>query len=271
MKLIDCFMYFDEDLLLDVRLHTLDKIVDKFVISESTKDHAGNNNKLKFNINNFSKYKNKIRYIVEDNLPKEVGYFKKNWSPDWIRENMHRNSLSTGYKDFNDEDVIMISDLDEIPNPNEIKKYDENKKYACFIQKNFQAKLNLLNTTDSDWAGTKITKKKYLQSPQWLRNLKTKERPFWKFYKPRQPQIILNGGWHFSYLKNSSGISKKIQSFAHQEYNKEEFINLQKIEERLKKNIDIFGRNYNYKKISIDETFPDYIYKNQDKFKNWIA
>ena len=138
------------------------------------------------------------------------------------------------------------------------------------MQKNFQLKLNLLNVTDNYWMGTKICKKKYLKNPQWLRNIKTKKRPFWKIYKPKEPQLIFDGGWHFSFLKNPSGISKKIKSYAHQEFYKDEFINEKKIEERIKKNQDIFDRNIEYKKIEIDKSFPKYIFNNQSMFKEWI-
>ena len=77
MKLVDCFMYFDEDLVLDIRLHTLFKEVDKFIIAEATKDHAGNPKKLNFKLENFSKFKNKIKYLIIDDLPTEVNQLKK--------------------------------------------------------------------------------------------------------------------------------------------------------------------------------------------------
>ena len=73
----------------------------------------------------------------------------------------------------------------------------------------FTKKINLLNEDVQEWPGTKICQKKNLRSPQWLRNIKIKKRPFWKFFKPRQPQLIYNGGWHFSFLKNSKIFQKK--------------------------------------------------------------
>ena len=270
MKLIDCFMYFDEDLLLDIRFNVLNKHVDKFIISEATRDHAGNNKKLNFDIKNFSKFKNKIVYIVEENLPKSVPKFKKNWSSDWHRENFHRNSLAKGYHEFHDNDLIMISDSDEIPNPHKISLFDKKNTYGCFLQKNFSIKLNFLNTSNSSWPGTKICMKKFLRSPQWLRNIKTKPQPFWKFYKPKAPQLISNGGWHFSFLKKPEDIAKKIKAYAHQELNKQKFTDINLINDRLKFGKDIFDRNYSYKKIEIDSDFPEYIIKNKLKFKDWI-
>ena len=164
----------------------------------------------------------------------------------------------------------MISDLDEIPNPKSIKLFEIKNQYGCFLQKNFSTKLNLLNETISIWPGTKICVKKYLKSPQWLRDIKTKQQPFWKFYKPKNLQLIYNGGWHFSFLKNPESKSKKIKSYAHQELNREEFTNLDSINQKIERKKDIFDRNYSYKKIEINNEFPDYILKNKDKLSDWI-
>ena len=139
------------------------------------------------------------------------------------------------------------------------------------MQRNFQSKLNLLNISDKYWMGTKICQKKYLKSPQWLRNIKTKKRPFWKFYKPKEPQLILDGGWHFSFLKKPDGISKKIKAYSHQEFYKDEFVDEKKIATRIKNNVDLFDRDIKYKKIKVDSSFPEYVLKNKDKFKEWIA
>ena len=272
MKIYDCFMYFNEDLALELRLNTLDEYVDEFVIAEATKTHSGLEKKLSFNINNFSKFKKKINYIIVDDIPKNTGKYKKDWADDHIRDQFQRNALSRGYKNCNDEDLIMISDLDEIPNPIKIKEFNIKNKYACFVQKNFHLKINLMNVSSKSWMGTKICQKKYLNSPQWLREIKIKKRPFWKFYKPKEPQLIFDGGWHFNNcLKSSQDISIKIKSGAHQEENKQEFTDLKKIEEKLKNNVDLFGRNFEYKKVELDESFPDYIFQNKSKFENWVV
>ena len=264
-------MYFNEDLLLEVRLNTLNEYVDKFIIVEATRTHSGKEKKLNFNINNFSKFKKKIKYIIVEDIPLNPGSYKKDWADDHIRDQYQRNAISRGYKDCDDEDLIMISDLDEIPNPKKIKEFLVKNKYACFVQKNFHLKVNLLNTSIEEWIGTKICQKKYLKSPQWLRNIKAKKRPFWKFYKPKQPQLIFDGGWHFNNcLKTPLDLSMKIKGGAHQEENKEEFTNLEKIKEKLIKNIDLFERKFSYKKVELDESFPKYILKNKLKFSPWI-
>ena len=164
----------------------------------------------------------------------------------------------------------MISDIDEIPNPEKIKEFNIQNKYGCFLQKNYQSKINLLNITDDDWAGTKICKKKYLKSPQWLRNIKTKKKPFWKIFSDKL-QLINNGGWHFSFLKDPASIKNKIVSYSHQEYNLEEFTNINLIKQKILKGEDLFSRSIKYKKVEIDQSFPKYITQNLEKFNKWIA
>ena len=182
MKIIDCFMYFDEDLVLDIRLNTLNNVVEKFVIAEGTRDHAGRNRKLNFDIKKYSNFENKIEYLIIDDMPVSVQNKKSNWHENHLRDQFQRNALERGYTSFDDEDLIMISDIDEIPDPKKIKEFKIKNKYACFLQKNFQSKLNLQNTSHDYWPGTKICQKKYLRSPQWLRNIKTKKKgPFGNF------------------------------------------------------------------------------------------
>ena len=270
MSLYDCFMYFDEDVILDLRLNTLSEYVDTFVIAEATRDHAGKEKKLNFNFNNFSKFKDKIKYLIVDDLPLDVKSKKKNWSDNHWRDQHQRNSLAKGFYNCDENDLIMISDIDEIPNPKKLSDFKIENKYACFMQKNFQSKLNLMNMTDKYWMGTKICQKKYLKSPQWLREIKTKKRPFWKFYKPKEPQLIYNGGWHFSFLKKPEDISIKIKAYSHQEFYKDEFVDVNKIAERIENNQDLFDRNYKYQKIDIDDSFPKYILDNKTMFKEWI-
>ena len=270
MKLIDCFMYFDEDLILEIRLNVLNHVVDRFVLCEATRDHAGNKKKLRFSLEKFHKFKNKIDYIIVDDMPLNVKSTKKNWHDNHMRDQFQRNALSRGINKYDSDDLIMISDIDEIPDPKKIKEFDFKNKYACFLQRNFQSKINLLNISEKFWAGTKICKKKDLKSPQWLRNIKTKKRSFWKFFSDKQPQLIENGGWHFSFLKKPEDIKKKINSYSHQEFNISKFTSEKNIAEKISKGKDLFERDINYKKILIDESFPEYIVNNKEMLKDWI-
>lgn len=119
----------------------------------------------------------------------------------WFRENFQRNCITRGLLKANNEDLIIISDADEIPNPEKIINFDLKRKYGVFEQKQFYYKLNLLNESNPVWRGSKACIKKYLRSPQWLRELKIKRRPFWRLDKMHCNYAIENGGWHFCNLK----------------------------------------------------------------------
>ena len=171
-------MYFDEDLILDIRLNTLNNHVDKFIIAEATRNHAGQKKKLNFKIENYSKFRDKIKYLVIDDLPLNVKSPKKGWHENHARDQFQRNSLERGYNEFSDEDLIMISDIDEIPNPSRINEFNIKNKFACFIQRNFQSKLNLLNITEGNWPGTKICQKKKFNFTSMAKKFKSKEKTF---------------------------------------------------------------------------------------------
>ena len=260
MKIFDCFLYNNENLVLDIRFNTLSKYVDKFIIVESKFDHQGNKKELNFKIENFQSFKDKIIYLIVERFPDNIS--------NWQRENYQRNFILKGLKKAEDEDLIIISDIDEIPDLSKIyliKQY----KFSVFEQKMFYYKINLQNQTSPFWYGSRICKKKYLKSPQWLRNQKVKNYPFWKFYKIKW-NIIKNGGWHFSFLMNVEQIKLKLNSYAHAEYNNSRFNSYEKINLAIKNKVDLFNRDISFNVIPFDESFPNYIFKNKEKFKDWI-
>jgi|TARA_B100001245_G_scaffold232031_1_gene213648 beta-1,4-mannosyl-glycoprotein beta-1,4-N-acetylglucosaminyltransferase len=262
MAIYDSCIYFDEDLVLNLRLNILDKYVDHFIIVEGKKDHQGNDKKLNFKIEKFIKFKDKIRYIVVDNFP------ESNYT--WNLEHHQRNAITNGLLDAKDDDIVIISDVDEIPNPKVMSNFLSKNRYAIFEQKMFHYKLNLQSKNEV-WYGSKMCVKKFLKSPNWLRyKIKSKKYPFYRIDKPKTPQIIKNGGWHFSFLMSPKDISKKIKSYAHKEFHKPEFTDENKIEEKIKNRIDIFNRDIKYERVELDDTFPDYILENLNKFQGWI-
>ena len=268
MAIFDCFQYFNEDHIADLRFNTLDEFVDTFVIVESTVNHQGKPKKLHFDIGKYKKFKNKINYIVVDDTPESIK--KPHEGGESLVEQHQRNSIMKGLKNCSDDDLIILSDVDEIPDLNKLNEFNRNK-YAVFSQKMFMYKLNLLNLNENNWHGSKICLKKNFKSPQWLRNLKFKKYPFWRIDKVKNLQIIKNGGWHFAYLQSPENISKKIKSFAHGEFNKDNISNEENIKLKIEKGQDIFDRGYNLKKVEVDSTFPRYILKNKDKLKKWIV
>ena len=154
MNIYDCFMYFDEDLLLDLRLNVLNKYVKKFVITEATYSHNGNKKRLNFDINKFKKFKDKITYIIVDEQPKNIFEVtaddsKKSKGDKLIlngmaRDYFQRENLKRGLKNISDNDLILISDLDEISNIDGVNLSNIDNKILIFEQKMFFYKLNLL-------------------------------------------------------------------------------------------------------------------------------
>tara|TARA_S200000501_G_scaffold297687_1_gene284028 strand:+ start:333 stop:1148 length:816 start_codon:yes stop_codon:yes gene_type:complete len=270
MKVYDCFSYLDEDLLLDLRLNIMDKFVDYFVIVESDKTWQNNYKEPKFDISKFIKFKEKIIYIKVTDMPDGDNPYK--------RENYQRNCILRGLTSAEDEDLIIISDLDEIPDPNQIKKFEKRMRYAVFQQMHFYYKINLQSQVNPFWFGSRICVKKYLKSPQWLRGLKFKKRPFWRIDKFRLNNIIRDGGWHFCNLKSPEQLLYKYKNLCEtndphifKEKIDDKFLNINEIKKRINNGLDIIGRNENFKPILLDDKFPNYILKNKHQFEEWIV
>ena len=227
MKIIDCFMYYDEDLVLDIRLNTLDKYVSFFVICEANFNHNGTKRDFKFDIKNHLKFKKKIIYIPLTEQPSNLRKIEKNDNEllknskildnALLRENFQRNYLYKEINRFNDDDLIIISDLDEIPN---LENFSYEAKITFFEQKMFFYKLNLVQK-NFIWYGSRACKKKDLRSPQWLRNIKSRKYPLWKInilfskIKHNNVNFIKNGGWHFSNIKLAKDIDYKMKNYLH--------------------------------------------------------
>ena len=297
MKIFDCFMFCDEDLLLDLRLNILDQHVDFFVIVESKYFHNGKERQLKFDIKKYKQFENKIIYIVHKNEP--AGIHKVNKEDDegiksyklitnaHLRENDQRNHISQGLNNATDNDLILISDVDEIPNFKSINLEKIKNQLIFFEQSLFYYKLNRY-LPNFIWYGTKGCKKKYLKSPQWLINIKSKKFLFWRLdtlfsdTKYINKYFINDGGWHFSNLKNAEDIELKLKSYLHHRDYEVEELGAKKINELIKNNqtiYDMFGDKTS-KKYGDDKrkklekyefsNLPEFIKLNKDKLKEWI-
>ena len=265
----DCFSYLVEDLILELRLNTLHKYVDYFVVVEGNKTWQNNPKELKFDISKYKKFKDKIIYIPVKDMPAGDNPY--------VRENFQRNCISRGTKNALNDDIIIISDIDEIPNPKKINSFKIKDRFAVFKQKHFYYKFNLINKFSPFWYGSRICTKKYLKSPQWLRDLKFKKRPFWRIDKYRLNNIIENGGWHFCNLKPPEGLLYKYNNlcetndpYIFKEKIDKKYLNLDSIQKKIEQGKDLIGRDHEYVPVNLDNSFPEYLVKNKDFYKDWI-
>jgi len=295
MKVYDCCMYYNEDTVLDIRLNCLDAYVDKFVIVESKFTHSGKKRNLLFDINQFKRFKDKIIYLALDDEPREIETVYDKDDEDlksfkYIenalkRENYQRNYISRGLSDADAEDIIMVSDADEIPNLGKLDLKKIKNKLIFFQQKMFYYKLNLY--IDSfNWFGTKACRKKDLISPQWLRNIKDRGYPFWRidtlFSKIKYQDIYFvdNGGWHFSNIKNAKAIEEKLKSYLHHREFDIEPLSVEKIDKiigekktiydlKVDKRVSKFNKGQKLTAIDL-KLLPSHIQKNIEKYKLWL-
>ena len=289
-------MYFDEEMILDLRLNILNKYVDYFVIVESIFTHRGEKKELKFNLNKFGQFKDKIIYLIYNQVPKNLEIINKEDTEKEksdklimnaiFRENEQRNFLERGLENAKDEDVILISDVDEIPNLDNLDFNQIHQKIFIFEQNMFYYKFNL-KLPDFSWKGTKGCKKKYFKNPQWLRNIKDRKYPFYRidtFFSEKKYincKIIKNGGWHFTNIKTPEELFEKFSNFGHHDEFELANIDVDKIKEKVT-NKEVFydhladkgssnrwSDNYKLKKIDLNY-LPKYLVENSEKFKDWI-
>ena len=295
MKIFDCFMYFDEEVVLDLRLNTLDRYVDYFVIVESTFTHRGDRRNLKFDHKKFEKFKDKIIYLTFDKEPDGIEAVYENdnegeKSRKYIlnaakRENGQRDYIVNGLQKASSEDLILISDVDEIPNLEEINLYNLKEKILMFQQDMFYYKFDL-KLPNMVWSGTKGCRKKDLLSPQWLRNIKDKKYSLFRLdiifskIKYNNIKFIKNGGWHFSNIKSPKEIEHKLKSYLHHREFDEEPLSSDQIDGIIKnkqaiydlkvdKTVNKVGTGSKLVNYSFDK-LPIYLKENKENYKEWL-
>lgn len=271
---IDCIPFFNELDILKLRLHILDPLVDRFVIEEATHTFSGLPKDLCFEKNRemFEEFLPKITYLVVDNSPEEISTHE--------RDKFQKNALAKAFTDASDEDVLILSDVDEIPNPavlqELVKRFDPDKIYHL-AQRNFYCYLNmeevsgnLLSITGEFpgverrmWLGTKVFAKKNIPESGIidLREISPED--------PRSVRVA-DGGWHFGYMGSchetdvSRRVGTKVVAAAHQEYNTEDV--LAEVKDRLILGEDIFGRNAVFQWAVVDESYPQYLLEHKSEY-----
>jgi beta-1,4-mannosyl-glycoprotein beta-1,4-N-acetylglucosaminyltransferase len=254
----DCFLFFNELDLLEIRLNVLSEAVDKFVLVEADRTFANKEKPFYFEENK-EKYKQFLGKIIHIKIS-EYPETKDAWDMEYYQ----RNQIARCFTQCSSDDVILISDLDEIPNPEIINNYKETGSGICKLkQLHFDYYLNYQRCGENKyWYPAKIARYKEIitnnYTPQEIR-------------MERKIKTIKNAGWHFSFLDGVEKIKYKIQSFAHQEWNNENYIN-DKIEYKIRMGLDLFDRK-NRRLIPVKITnkkYPQYIVNNKEKYAHLI-
>tara|TARA_B100000073_G_scaffold23079_1_gene18039 strand:+ start:243 stop:1118 length:876 start_codon:yes stop_codon:yes gene_type:complete len=290
MKIIDTTTFFDEKLMMEIRFNILDSYVDKFVVCESKYSHSGLEKKINFNMNDYPKFKKKIIHLVIDKEPDNL-ISKRDQSiaekrlNSVIRIKYQRNYIMEVLNQFSSEDFIIHSDNDEIPNLDDFDLLNSKKKFVIFKQKIFYYKLNLL-LPSLDWYGSKACKLKDIKDIDNLRAIKNKKYPIYRFdtlfseLKHQSLEIVNEGGWHFSNLKNIDDLEKKyLNDENHSEYEAQGFT-IERIKNNIKNRVIDYNHeakkdsNERFKQTKLDvaktDILPKYIRDNLDRYREWI-
>jgi len=295
MKKFDCTLYYDEDLILDLRLNILNKYFDKFIICEAKYTHSGREKKLNFDIKKFYQFKNKIEYIVQDSEPNNLilndknnksSEEPKNYRINSVRRIAHqRNKILEVVQSTDNNDYIFYSDNDEIPDMNQIDLTKESSKILIFQQKLFYYKFNLL-CDRIFWYGTRAVQKKNLLNFEWLRQIKPKQYPFYRvdtiFKKDKyiNLKIIENGGWHFTRVLSPEEIHRKELDAEHHDEYRASNKNAEKIKDLIRRKVidhdhladsktNKYGKEFPLKNYELHK-LPKYLVNNKEKYKNYL-
>jgi beta-1,4-mannosyl-glycoprotein beta-1,4-N-acetylglucosaminyltransferase len=257
MKVYDCFPMFNEVDLLEVRMEILYPYVDYFVIGECNKTFQGNDKPFYYleNKDRFKKFHHKIIYN------QFIDYKGDFWN-NWDRDVHHKKAIENALKNCQDDDIILISDLDEIPNleNNPLDSFYKPNQLFHMMQKMYYYFINLQQVGDEkDWFGTKICSYSYFKNTciDKIRNSKS------------EGIQISNGGWHFTFLGGPEKVIQKIESWGHKEYNNDYIKN--HVYENIINNKDIFyRRSSNFIRVEIDNTYPKYLRDNLQKYPQFM-
>ena len=248
----DCFVFFNELDILELRFNELDKVVDKFVLVEATKTFSNKDKPLYFqeNRSRYTPFLHKIIHVVIDHYPPFINA--------WTYETFQRNGIKKGLISCEDSDLILISDADEIPRAEALLPLVNLTKIVCLDQLMFYYHLNRFCVSAPFWTGTKVLPYRLLNShtPDEIRSLKT--------------EVIPNGGWHFSFMGGIENIILKTESYSHQEFNTDTLKNPDALCVKIDSGKNIFGYKHRTKLVEIDEHFPLYLVENKSRFAHLL-
>lgn len=303
MKIFDCTTYYNEPMIYNLRLNILDKKVDEFVVCEALYTHKGEKKKINFDKDLYPKFKNRITHLIVHNEPENLITLEKNSSKEYLTLNhssfrlnaakriaRQRNEIKKLFDSKNDDDWIIYSDSDEIPNLANVDLNNVKNKIVLFNQDVFYYKFNL-QLPSYEWFGSKACRYKDLTTVTDLRNIKTKKFKWWRFdtfFKKDKfinLHIVQGGGWHFTEVKTAKEILNKHKNDEHHDEFDLTDIGEKDIENMIKEQyipydhtIDKkdyekkWNKNNRVKLIKVsDDKLPNFLLKNRTKYSKWLA
>lgn len=236
--MIDCFLFHDEFELLEIRLNALAPYVSQFVLCEMPVTHSGNSKPLYFAENSYKFRDFNIIHLIANGYEQHLHY---SWYLEWYQ----REFLLNGLNNVGDEEIVLVSDIDEIPDIT-----SKNINEGVFVGKLYYYYFNCFSGK-KDWYGTVAIRKKNIDNMNDARGK--------RFHQP-----VIGEGWHFSTLGNAQKIQHKIESFAHQEFNNDRFKN--RVSFNRENLFDPFSRSM--KRLTIEEpSGPKWLLNNRDKYE----
>lgn len=276
-RVFDCFPFFNELDMLEMRLHTLYPVVDHFVIVEMSQTHQGNPKPLYFNQNKarFEQYLPKIRHVMHD-----YNHWENN---DWIREHYHRDLALGALTDIQDNDIVMVSDVDEIPRPEVVAAFQPEQECKVVQHRLYNYYLNCYAGLQKHERGVGLK----IASGATFKNLLTMIPEIningWapscthlRYRVMPESDLLVDAGWHFSWQGGRQKVIEKLEAFAHGDLNVNEFKD-PKMWEMIDRGEEpfIYGVRHHklkYEFVTIDESFPPYLVANKQRFEDegWI-
>ncbi len=263
----DCFMLDRELDMLELRLHTLGPVVDKVVLVEGGQTFQGQPKPFHYH-DHRQRFAPILAQYGCELIHVPIKMFPMTTNP-WEIEHFQRNAILRGLKDAEPDDLILVSDVDELPHPQVVQAVAVSLEHrllphdavvAC-QQKLYSFTLNWLHTRP--WYGTRMLKRRSLDMPQALRSTIT-PRP--------NERVLTDAGWSFSWFGGSQAVRDKAQAFSHAEVNRPEYLSDANIERSIQQGVSLVeGDGNSYVFVDVDETYPQYIRDNPEKFEHWLA
>ena len=281
MKVFDSFIFFNELELLEMRLNILDDVVDYFVLTESPFTVSGNEKPLYYqeNKDRFGKFNDKIVHHITEEIPNDFTHLLEktkfhvaykdsdpygtpmiNLPVRFQRALFNRNNSAFGIEKagVTDDDLVITSDADEIVNPlllQDLEWFNPSNHYVAECRA-FYYKLNFLY--QEDWMGSRLCTWKHLKNTTIDQHRQDHQNA----------HKIQDAGWHFSFLGNAENFKLKLASYEHTENNTATVTG--NAEQKIESGLDPLGRGQTYKAVPIDDSYPDYITTNQEKYAEFI-